>query len=73
MPFMVSELLGLDADGFGKRLHIRRPLLPDGVDTLALHRVSIGDAAVSLRFTRHADGASATVIANDGGVDVIVG
>jgi len=64
MPFMVSELLGLDADGLGNSLHIRRPLLPDGVDALVLHRVSISNAAVSLRFTRHADGASATVIAN---------
>jgi glycogen debranching enzyme len=70
IPFMVSELLGLDADGFAKRLHIRRPLLPDGVDTLALHRVGIGDDTVSLRFARHADGASATVLANDSGVEV---
>jgi glycogen debranching enzyme len=72
IPFMVSELLGLDADGFAKRLHIRRPLLPDGVDTLALHRVGIRDATVSLRFARHADGASATFLANDGGVEVIM-
>jgi glycogen debranching enzyme len=71
MPFMVSELLGLNADGFAKRLHIVRPSLPDGVDTLVLHRVSIADATVSLRFTRQADGASVTVIANDGGVEVI--
>jgi glycogen debranching enzyme len=73
MPFMMSELLGLNADGFAKRLHIRRPLLPDGVDTLVLHRVSIGNASVSLRFTRHAEGAAASVIANDDGVEVIVG
>ena len=72
MPFMVSELLGLSADGFTKRLHIRRPLLPDGVDALTLHRVSIGDATVSLRFTRSADAASATVVANDGGVEVSI-
>ena len=72
MPFMVSELLGLEADGFAKRLHIRRPLLPDGVETLTLHRVNIGDATVSLRFTRHGDGASPAVIANDGGVEVLV-
>lgn len=43
MPFVVSELLGLSADGFAKRLHIRRPLLPDGTDTLALHRMNIGN------------------------------
>jgi glycogen debranching enzyme len=73
MPFMVSELLGLQADGFARRLHIRRPLLPDGVDTLALHRISVGDATVSVGFTRHADGASASVIANEGCIEVIVG
>jgi len=72
MPFMVSELLGLRADGSAKRLYITRPLLPGGVDTLALHRVSIGDATVSLRFTRNADGASAAVIANVGGVEVLI-
>jgi glycogen debranching enzyme len=72
MPFMVSELLGLDADGFGQRLHIRRPLLPDGVDTLALHRIRVGRATLSLRFTRTANGASAAVIAKDGDVEVIV-
>jgi hypothetical protein len=43
------------------------------VDTLVLHRAKIGDATVSFRFTRHADGASATAIASDGGVEVIVG
>ena len=32
VPFMTTELLGLDADGFEKRLHIRRPRLPNGVD-----------------------------------------
>jgi glycogen debranching enzyme len=71
MPFMVIELLGLEADGFANRLHIRRPLLPDGVDTLALHRISVGDVTVSVRFTRHADGASASVIANEGCIEVI--
>ena len=69
---MVSELLGFEVDGSAKRLHIRRPLLPDGVDTLALRRIEVGDATVSVRFTRHADGASAAVIANDGAVEVVV-
>ena len=71
-PFMVSELLGLEADGFDKRLHIRRPLLPDSVDTLTLHRVAVGNTTVSLRFTRHATGASAAVFAKDGGVEVVI-
>ena len=37
VPFMVTELLGLDADGFAGRLYVRQPLLPDGVDGLVLH------------------------------------
>ena len=50
LPFMLTELLGLQADGFAKRLHIRRPRLPDGVDTLALHdvRVAGGDRLAAL-------------------------
>ena len=72
-PFILSEVLGLNTDGFAKRLHFERPSLPDGVDTLVLHRVSIADVTVSLRFIRHADGASVTVIANDGAVEVLTG
>ncbi len=72
VPFMVSELLGLSADGFARRLHVHRPLLPDGVDTLALHDVQVGAAKLSLRFTRRPDGAATQVIANDGGIDVVV-
>ena len=72
VPFMVSELLGLDADGFARRLHIRRPMLPDGVNELALHHVSVGDAFVSLRFTRRSGGTSTSVIANASGIEVVV-
>ncbi len=42
IPFMVTELLGLYADGFGKRLHVRWALLPDGVDGLLLHGLRHG-------------------------------
>jgi glycogen debranching enzyme len=72
VPFMVSELLGLSADGFAKRLHVRRPLLPDGVDTFVLHDLCIGAAKVSLRFARHAEGVAAQVIANEGGLNVVI-
>jgi glycogen debranching enzyme len=71
MPFMITELLGLEADGFCNALHIRRPLLPEGVDMLVLQRVPIGKVTVSLRFTRTTDRISTDVIANDGNVDII--
>ena len=71
VPFMVSELLGLHADGFANRLYVRRPLLPDGTDTLALHDIRIGAARVSLRFSRQPDSVATEVIANDGKVEVV--
>lgn len=66
VPFMVTELLGLRADGFTRRLHVRRPLLPDGVDGLALHGLRAGGGTASLRFTRHGHAVRTEVTASDG-------
>ena len=66
LPFMVTELLGLSADGFGKALHVQRPLLPDGVDGLALHDLRIAGGTASLRFTRIGDFVKTEVVASDG-------
>lgn len=71
VPFMVSELLGLRADGFAKRLHVRNPLLPDGVATLALQDLCIASARVSLGFFRRPDGASNEIIANESEFEVV--
>jgi len=71
VPFMVTELLGLHADGFGKRLHVRRPLLPDGVDGLALHGLRAAGGTASLRFTRQGDATRTDVIASDG-IEVVI-
>ncbi len=71
VPFMVTELLGLRADGFGKRLHVRRPLLPDGVDGLALHGLRAAGGTASLRFTRRGDAAGTEILASDG-VEVVI-
>ena len=72
VPFMVTELLGLHADGFAKRLHVRRPLLPDGVDVLALHDLRLAGTTVSVRFCRQADGVRTRVIGGGGGIEVMV-
>ncbi len=69
---MVTELLGLHADGFAKRLHVRRPLLPEGVNGLALHDVRIANGAASLSFTRAGDRVDTKVLATSGGIDVVV-
>ena len=70
IPFMATELLGLSGDGFAKRLHIRRPCLPDGVDGLSLHGLRVGGTSVSLRFTRKSEGVRTAVV--DGGKDLDV-
>lgn len=72
VPFMVSELLGIRSDGFGRRLHVHRPLLPDGVDTLVLHDMQVVGTAVSLRFARTPGGVSAEVAAGGGQVELVV-
>jgi len=72
VPFMVTELLGLHADGFAKRLHIRRPTLPNGVDTLVLHDVRVAGGTASLRFSRRDGEVRAHVEKAEGGIEVVV-
>ena len=71
VPFMITELLGLSADGFAGRLLVRRPLLPDGVDTLALHDIRAGGGTAALRFTRKGDAVDTEVLAADR-IEVVV-
>ncbi len=64
VPFLVTELLGLQADGFAKCLRVCRPLLPEGVDELALYDLRAGGATASIRFTRDRDRIDAEVLAS---------
>ena len=72
VPFMVTELLGLHGDGFARRLCVRRPLLPDGVDELVLHDLRVANGTASLRFDRRDGAVVAEVIATSGGVHVVI-
>ena len=71
VPFMLTELLGLSCDGFARRLVVRRPLLPDGVDTLALHGIRAVGGTAALRFTRGGDAVATEVLAATG-IEVVV-
>jgi len=68
---MVTELLGLQADGFAGRLTVRRPLLPDGVDGLTLHGLRAAGGTASLRFSRRGGTVETEVVAA-AGLDVVV-
>jgi hypothetical protein len=68
---MLERLLGLTARAFDKQLRITRPLLPDGVNTIELHQLRVGDASVSLRFVRMPRGhVGVDVLEQDGDLQV---
>jgi glycogen debranching enzyme len=72
LPFMLTTLLGLEPDGFGRRLRITRPLLPPGLDHLDVKRLRIGEASVDLEFRRGKFGVDVDVLRVSGALDVEV-
>lgn len=70
LPFMLASLLGLEPDGFSRRLRIVRPALPDGVDRLDLAGVRVGTASVDLRFERCGGAVEWRVRRCDGELDI---
>ena len=72
IPFMVSELLGLRVDGFARRLHVCRPLLPVHIDQFVLRDMQVAGTPVSLRFTRQAGGVETEVIAGADRLDLLI-
>jgi glycogen debranching enzyme len=61
LPFMLTELLGLEPEGFEGRVIVRRPRLPPGVDWLRIEGLRVGGAELSLKFERN--GARVEVVA----------
>ncbi len=72
LPFILANLLGLEPDGFDKRLHIVRPLLPNGLDHLTVRRLRVGKATVDLNFQRDVHGARVEVLKVEGELEVQV-
>ena len=66
VPFLLSELLGLEPDAFAGRLRICRPILPTGVDRLDFERLRLGEARVSLRFLRRRDTVQVETLGQEG-------
>jgi glycogen debranching enzyme len=65
---LAQVMLGLYPFAPARILALLRPRLPPWLDTLELHGVRVGDAVVSLRFTRQSDGSAAhEVISRHGG------
>ena len=70
VPFMIESALGLQPDGFGHRLRIRRPRLPQFVQTLTVDRLGVGAADVRLVFRR--DGSRTVIddVRSDGNLEI---
>lgn len=72
IPFMVTTLLGLEPDAFGRRLRIVRPLLPPFVDRLDVLRLAVGAAKVDLRFNRTSRDVTVDILRLEGELEVSV-
>ncbi len=48
LPFMLTTLLGLEIDGFNRRVTVRRPMLPPGVRRLRLAALECGGDRIAL-------------------------
>jgi glycogen debranching enzyme len=55
---LFQVMLGIYPFAAARVLALVRPRLPDWLETLTLHRLRVGDAVVSLRFRREADGSA---------------
>ena len=72
LPFLLTTLLGLEPDGFSKRLRIIRPLLPQGLDRLDMRGLQVNRASVDLVFERSKTGVHVAVTRLDGELEVEV-
>ena len=49
---LLQASLGVRIDGRRKEVHISRPLLPIGIESLDMRDIRVGDSRVELRFQR---------------------
>jgi glycogen debranching enzyme len=72
VPYLLTTVLGLEADGFESKLRIVRPILPENVNQLEVLGLRVGQAAVDLLFTRSGDHVAAKVQQLEGKMEVIL-
>jgi glycogen debranching enzyme len=49
---LLQACLGLTVDGRRRQIHIERPLLPNGIESLRIRDLAVGDASIGLEFQR---------------------
>jgi glycogen debranching enzyme len=74
IPELLTATLGLEPDGFARTLTIRRPRLPEGIETVELRGLTVGGGTADLRFTRvDGDATSVDVVDTTGELRVVTG
>jgi glycogen debranching enzyme len=49
---LLQSCLGISIDGARKEVHVARPALPEGVESLCVQNLPVGDASIDLSFHR---------------------
>jgi glycogen debranching enzyme len=73
LPYLLTTILGLQPDAFARRLTVRSPRLPAGIEWVELRALPIADGTADLRFDRTDTGtATVAIVATSRGVTVDV-
>ncbi|MDI1480277.1 glycogen debranching N-terminal domain-containing protein [Polyangium sp. y55x31] len=73
IPYMLAVLLGFEVDGFERRVHVTRPLLPLPLRSVELRGLAVADGYADLAFRRTGTGhIDVEVLGTQGDVEVIV-
>jgi glycogen debranching enzyme len=72
VPYLLTSTLGLEPDGFEKRLRVVRPVLAENVNCVEIRGLAVGAARVDLVIERPIDGIDVRVAAIDGELNVMV-
>ena len=72
-PFLLLQAcLGLTLDATRRTITLRRPVLPEAVESMSLGSLMVGDASAELLFERHEHGVDVNVLRKRGEVEVVV-
>ena len=69
---MLQGILGLHVDGFGRRLVIESPVLPEGMGSLSIEGIQVGSGSASFTVQGSPTGATVAVTDKRGPISVEV-
>ena len=65
---LLQSCLGLEIDGWRGEVRVERPMLPAGIDSIAVRRIAVDDKRVDVVFQRQGDRVSTHLEGRDAGV-----